>query len=44
MQFDPAFTMELMRIPFFALKTLSIDKRRDVLDELFNVFNKYAAT
>jgi hypothetical protein len=43
LQFDPVFTMSVMGIPFFALKSLSIDKRKDVLDELLSVFSKYAA-
>ena len=44
MQCDPGFAMGLMGIPFFALKTLSADERREVLDELLGVYRKYAGT
>ncbi|MCL2147597.1 MAG: hypothetical protein FWH52_07300 [Synergistaceae bacterium] len=44
MKFDPIFTMGVMGIPFYALKTLSIDERKEVLDHLSAVFREYAVT
>ena len=44
MQFDPVFAMGVMGIPFFALKTLTIDERKEVLAELSGVYRKYAET
>ena len=44
MQFDPDFTMSFMGIPFFALRELSIDDRKEVLADLSNVYRKHAAT
>ena len=41
-QFDPAFTTEVMSIPFYALKELSIDERKTVLDDIMNVFKEHA--
>ena len=43
MQFDPAFTMDIMGIPFFVLKPLSIHERKEVINELLDVFRKHAA-
>ena len=42
MQFDPEFTMGIMGIPFFALKHLGANERKEVLNELLDVFKKHA--
>ncbi|MCL2153490.1 MAG: hypothetical protein FWH57_11140 [Oscillospiraceae bacterium] len=44
MKFDPIFTMSVMGIPFFMLKNLNIDERKEVLDDLSAVFREHAAT
>lgn len=43
LQFDPVFAMGVLEIPFFALKTLSVDERKEVLADLSAVFEKHAA-
>ena len=42
MQFDPAFAMGVMGLPFLVLKSLSIDKRMEVLSELAAVLKGHA--
>ena len=43
MQFDIGFTMEILGIPFFALKGASIEKRKEVLCELIDVLKKHTS-
>ena len=43
MQFDPVFTMGVIGIPFFTLRNLSIDERKEVLSDLSAVYRKHAA-
>ena len=41
MQLDSAFAMGVMGLPFYALKSLSIDKRMEVLSEFITVLKKH---
>lgn len=43
MQFDPVFTMNVLGLPVFMLKTISIDKRKETFADILSVFKKYAA-
>ena len=43
LQFDPIFTMKLIAMPFFALKSLDIDMRIKVLLELSELLKKHTA-
>ena len=43
MRFDPAFTMGVMGIPFYILRTLSIDKRKEVIADLSDVVKNHAS-
>ena len=43
MKFDPVFTMSVMGIPFFKLKQLSVDKRKEVFEDILAVFRKHTA-
>ena len=41
MKFDPIFAMGVMGIPFYALKTFSIEERKEVLSVLSCLFREY---
>jgi len=43
LKIDPSFTMKLMGMPFFTLKTLSVDVRIKILADLYAILKKYAA-
>ena len=43
MQFDPMFTLDVMGIPFYTLRALSIEERKDVLADLSSVFKRHSA-
>ena len=43
MQFDQEFTMGVVGVPFFVFRSLSPDARKEALDEVLDVFRKYAA-
>ena len=42
MQFDREFTMGVVGIPFFVFRPLSLNERKEALDEVLDVFRKYA--
>ena len=44
MQCDPVFTMSVIGIPFFAIKTLGADERKEVFADILSVLKKHAAT
>ena len=43
MQLDPDFTMGVMGLPFFALKSLSSDERMEVLPDLASALKRHSA-
>ena len=43
MQFDQEFTMSVVGVPFFVFRSLSPDVRKAALDEMLDVYRKYAA-
>ena len=43
MQFDQEFTMGVVGVPFFVFRSLSLDVRKEALDEILDVYRKYAA-
>ena len=43
MQFDQEFTMGVVGVPFFVFRSLSLDARKEALEEILDVYRKYAA-